>query len=154
MKKNLYILMVLMSVVFGFTACSDDDEPIGTQNPETEVAGTYSGTWTKVLTNSSGEVQSTETANGTITLSANRQWVVDITLNEAQPVMTSVMNIIANCSGTSETGYQISKYIDNPRENYGGVIEDGVLNFGFQMEEKEGRKTYTATYTFEGVLNY
>lgn len=153
MKKNLYILMVLMSVVFGFTACSDDDEPIGTQNPETEVAGTYSGAWTRVLTNSSGEVQSTETANGTITIAANRQWVVDVTLNEAQPVIASVMTDIANCSGTSENGYQISNAKGATLGNFSGVVEDGVMSFGFQREEKDGRKTYTATYTFEGVLN-
>lgn len=145
--------MVLMSVVFGFTACSDDDEPIGTQNPETEVAGTYSGTWTKVLMNSSNEVQSTETANGTITVAANRQWVVDVTLNEAQPVIASVTSIIANCSGASETGYQITKYEESSKVSYGCVVEDGAMTFSFSKEEKEGRKTYTAVYTFEGVLN-
>lgn len=153
MKKNLYILMVLMSVVFGFTACSDDDEPIGTQNPETEVAGTYSGTWTKVLINTSNEVQSTETANGTITVAANRQWVVDVTFNEAQPVIESVTTIIANCSGTSETGYQITKYEESSKVSYGCAVEDGVMSFAFETKEKVGRKEYTATYTFEGVLN-
>ena len=153
MKKNLYILMALMAVVFGFTACSDDDEATGTQNPETEVAGTYTGSWHQVLTNSSNEVQGEEFADGTVVLAPNRQWVVDVTLNVAVPVITTEMKDVANCSGNSESGYAMVNYNGATLGNYSCTVKDGAMTLIFVNTVKVGRKTYTATNTFTGTLN-
>ena len=152
MKKNLYILMALMAVIFGFTACSDDDDDnIGTQNPETEVAGSYIGSWHQVVTNSSGEIQGENDADGTIDLAANRQWVVDVTLNEADPVITEVINDVANCSGTGEKGYMIVNTRGASLGNFSCIVKDGTMTFVFTTEVTENRKKYTATNTFTGT---
>lgn len=153
MKKNLYILMVLMAVAFGFTACSDDEEEVGTQNPETEVAGTYTGSWHQVLANSSGEVQDEKDANGTVVLSANRQWVVDVTLNVADPVITAETKDVANCSGNSESGYMMTNSQGAALGNFSCTVKDGAMTLIYITTVKDGRKTYTATNTFTGKLN-
>lgn len=153
MKKNLYILMVLMAAVFGFTACSDDDDAVGTQNPETEVAGTYTGSWHQVLTNSSGEVQDEKDAQGTVVLSPNRQWVVDITLNVADPVITTETKDVANCSGNSESGYKLVNSKGAALGNFSCIVKDGAMTLMYVTTIKDGRRTYTATNTFTGMLN-
>lgn len=52
MKKKTYLFLTLIMALMTFSACSDDDdEAVGTQNPEQEVAGTYIGTWNQKLTN-------------------------------------------------------------------------------------------------------
>lgn len=51
MKKKTYLFLTLIMALMTFSACSDDDdEAVGTQNPEQEVAGTYIGTWNQKLT--------------------------------------------------------------------------------------------------------
>lgn len=154
MKKNLYVLLAVLAVMFTFFACSDDDDDaVGTQNPETEVAGTYTGTWNQVLTNSAGEVQSESEATGSVTISANRQWVVDLTLNVADPVIPSELQAVANCSGNSESGYIMVNNIDAALGSFTARMEDNVLTLVFTSTVTEGRKTYTATNTFEGTRN-
>lgn len=50
MKKKTYLFLTLIMALMTFSACSDDDdEAVGTQNPEQEVAGTYIGTWSQSL---------------------------------------------------------------------------------------------------------
>lgn len=158
MKKKLYILMAFMAVTFGFTACSDDDggDGAGVQHPEEEVAGTYYGTWEEVVVNTgTSEEISRNTTEGTITISPNRQWVVNITLNVAAPIIEKEETDVANCSGNSERGYTIV----NPtggvlsESMYGDQVIDGNLTLSFsETTTQAGRPPLTlqTTRTFTG----
>ncbi len=154
MKKFIYSFMVLTMALFTFSACSsDDEEVVGPQNPETEVAGTYVGNWVSELRNSSGELQSTKTAeNATIVITAEKQWVAKVTLNVADPVVKTEASDVANCSGNSTSGYKLTNGVGEAFGNFSArVSADNTITFIYQTTVKEGRKTYTATNVFTGT---
>ena len=101
----------------------------------------------------SGEVQDEKDANGTVVLSANRQWVVDVTLNVADPVITAETKDVANCSGNSESGYMMTNSQGAALGNFSCTVKDGAMTLIYITTVKDGRKTYTATNTFTGKLN-
>lgn len=153
MKKKTYLFLTLIMALMTFSACSDDDdEAVGTQNPEQEVAGTYIGTWNQKLTNSSGELQDEKEATGTIELSANRQWVVNVTLKQADPVIKAETSDVANCSGNSTSGYILTNNKGANFGNFSAKVINGEITFIYVTTITEGRKTYTSTNTFTGTL--
>lgn len=153
MKKNLYILMALAMAVLTFTACSDDDnEAQGTQNPETEVVGEYIGSWDQKLRNSSGELVEEHSATGKVTVASEKQWVANITLGVADPVIKTELSELANCFGNSENGYSMTNAKGTNIPNFTARVQDGVFTIVFETIVKVGRKTYTATNTFEGTI--
>ena len=105
------------------------------------------------VTGTIDEVQGEEFADGTVVLAPNRQWVVDVTLNVAAPVITTEMKDVANCSGNSESGYAMVNYNGATLGNYSCTVKDGAMTLIFVTTVKDGRKTYTATNTFTGTLN-
>lgn len=154
MKKKTYLFLTLIMSLLTFTACSDDDgEVVGTQNPEQEVAGTYMGTWNQKLTNSSGELQDEKEAAGTIELSANAQWIVNVTLKQADPVIKSEISDVANCSGNSTSMYIITNNKGANLGNFSARVKNGEITLVFVTTVTEGRKTYTSTNTFTGTLS-
>lgn len=152
MKKNLYILIAFVMAVLTFAACSDDDnEAQGTQNPETEVAGVYVGNWDQKLRNSSGELVEENSAYGTVSVTAEKQWVTKITLGVASPVIGTEMTELANCFGNSERGYSMTNVVGTSIPNFTATVKNGVFSIVFKTTVKVGRKTYEATNTFEGT---
>lgn len=151
MKKLLYSLFAVLALGCAFTACSDDndDEVINyTTTPEKASAGTYSGTWTRILatdsvaTSSPGEVvfAATDSIGATdITFTCS-----DFDLNA-----TSVANV-----WNSGRGFQ---FINNLKSNglgtefAGRITEDNKLTVGFTISIREGRATNTYYYSFEGT---
>lgn len=153
MKKNIFLLMAALMSVLTFSSCSDDDnDAVGTMNPEQEVAGTYAGSWHQVLTNSAGEVISEKNADGTIVVSAGEQWIVNLTLNVAAPVITKETSEVANCSGNSANGYFMVNTKGANLKNFSARQNEGALTLVYVTQVKEGRKTFDATNTFKGVL--
>lgn len=153
MKKKTYLFLTLIMALMTFSACSDDDdEAVGTQNPEQEVAGTYIGTWNQKLTNSSGELQDENEATGTIELSANRQWFANVTLKQADPVVKEEISDVANCSGNSTSGYILTNNKSANLGNFSAKVTNGEITFIYVTTITEGRKTYTSTNTFTGTL--
>lgn len=53
MKKIIYSLFVILALSCIFVSCSDDDgdAPAPAGNPAEAAAGTYTGTWCRVLNN-------------------------------------------------------------------------------------------------------
>jgi len=153
MKKNIFLLIGLVMAVLTFGSCSDDDnDAVGTQNPEQEVSGVYVGSWHQSLANSSGEVQEEKDADGMITLEPGEQWVVKLNVSKAAPVIPNAFTDVANCSGNSNSGYLIVNTKSVNLTNFSARLKDGVLTLVYQTEVKSGRKTFTATNTFTGVL--
>ena len=138
MKKKTYLFLTLIMALMTFSACSDDDdEAVGTQNPEQEVAGTYIGTWNQKLTNSSGELQDENEATGTIELSANRQWVANVTLRQADPVVKEEISDVANCSGNSTSGYILTNNKSANLGNFSAKVTNGEITFIYVTHDQE-----------------
>lgn len=153
MKKNIFLLIGIVMTVLTFGSCSDDDnDAVGTQNPEQEVVGVYVGSWHQSLANSSGEVQEEHDADGMITIEPGEQWIVKLSVSAAKPVITSAFTDVANCSGNSTNGYLIVNTKAANLGNFTARQKDGVLTLVYQTEVRSGRKTFTATNTFTGVL--
>lgn len=157
MKKIMYSLMALF-VAFAFTAC-DDDPDMGAampSNPATDIAGTYSGGWHQVLTNSSGEVQDEKDGVGSIEITAVEEKTdqVTVTIKTVDGLIANELSDIANC-GAHMVENDVYYFVFNTdaAKNIGkfsAKIENGQLSFSFVTTVKVGRKTYTSTNTFSG----
>lgn len=131
-----------------FISCSDDDGDSAyyTTSPETETAGTYSGTWTQI--EDGGD---TITASGTLTFTADSAYVtvVSAECTDLEISYESVANIV----------YAGNRYVySNMRSTNGfgttfsGEISDSwVADINFSLTVKVGRKSYTYYYSFEGT---
>lgn len=147
MKKLLSGLFLMFAMGLTFTACSDDDDDVITHEttPEVATAGTYSGTWTKEKVG--GE---TTTGSGTLVLSAASQYVTNVKVESAELGLSkeSVANIawagndcfFSNMDVKNGFGVKFS----------GSILADNTAKIAFTVVEREGRKTYTFNYTFEG----
>lgn len=142
--KTLFFCLVCM----GIASCSDevgypDNGPQG--NPEKEVEGTYTGTWSRELDSNVVE------ATGTITLTpSDNAYIVNVTVN--CPEFGIDMQSVANVVNYSD-GYMY--YNQEAKGNGFGVVFDGrvingVASIKFTITQKEGRKQYLYNYTFAG----
>lgn len=147
--KNIIRTLFLFLVCAGFASCDNsvgipDRGPQG--NPEKEIAGTYTGTWTRTL---SGQTEST-TSTGTITFSpTDKSYVTNVAVS--CPDLNINMNAVANVVNYSE-GFM---YYNRENKNGFGVAFDGRVIEGnasikFTLSVKEGRKQYLYNYTFNG----
>lgn len=105
MKKIVKSIFLLFVVAVSFSSCRDDYEmpdPGAPCNPEKEVAGTYTGTWTRTNA-ANGEVIEKP---GTLTLSSDTAAYVSIVSASAEDLELglkadySVANIMKDSSGS------------------------------------------------------
>jgi hypothetical protein len=149
MKKIFGIALLALSLGFGFTSCSDDDEPSAPSTPACEAAaGVYSGTWSRTL---NGE---TTSAEGTLTFEA--------TDSAATVISAKCDEIAVDYSSTANITYAITNegtgfiFTNGVASNgfgatfSGRISAAGKANISFTKTVKEGRKNYTYTYSFEG----
>ena len=147
-------MLFLLATGMGFTSCSDDDEDITISHsttPEIASAGTYSGTWTKEQVG--GE---TTTAPGTLVLAAtdaegkSEKYITYVTVSSAELKLEKSSN--ANISYANDFYWFSNMNTTNGfgTKFNGKVNADGSATVAFTLVERQGRKTYTFNYTFEG----
>ena len=150
MKKIIYSLILFMAFGFACVSCSDDDDdaaaPSG--NAASVAAGTYTGTWTRILDSD------TLTAEGTMIVSAtDSAYTADI----AYACSTFNLNTssVANFAYSGASG-SLFDYSNGSTSNgmgtiFCGKITDGVATAIFSYTQKSGRKSYTYKYSFVGT---
>ena len=154
MKKIICGMLFRLATGMGFTSCSDDDEDITISHsttPEIASAGTYSGTWTKEQVG--GE---TSTAPGTLVLAAtdaegkSEKYITYVTVSSAELKLEKSSN--ANISYANDFYWFSNMNVTNGfgTKFNGKVNADGSATVAFTLVERQGRKTYTYNYTFEG----
>ena len=154
MKKIICGMLFLLATGMGFTSCSDDDEDITISHsttPEIASAGTYSGTWTKEQVG--GE---TSTAPGTLVLAAtdaegkSEKYITYVTVSSAELKLEKSSN--ANISYANDFYWFSNMNTTNGfgTKFNGKINADGSATVAFTLVERQGRKTYTYNYTFEG----
>lgn len=152
MKKILYIILGLALVSGSFTSCSDDDDNGSIAlpaNPASDIAGTYTGTWTRIaLTDST-----TITADGTITLTDSSTYAGSVTVAACSAVGLSEMSSPVNVQWNTSNTYRFFNYVST--NGLGMTFAGSVLNatdmtFKFTKTVRSGRKTSDFSYTFIG----
>ena len=147
-------MLFLLATGMGFTSCSDDDEDITISHsttPEIASAGTYSGTWTKEQVG--GE---TTTPPGTLVLAAtdaegkSEKYITYVTVSSAELKLEKSSN--ANISYANDFYWFSNMNTTNGfgTKFNGKINADGSATVAFTLVERQGRKTYTYNYTFEG----
>lgn len=149
MKKIFGIALLALSLGFGFTSCDDDDEPSAPSTPACEAAaGVYSGTWTRVL---SGD---TVTEKGTLTFEATDSTATVVTAKcDALSVDYSSAANITYAITNEGTGFIFTNGVTSNGfgATFSGRISPaGVATISYTKTVKEGRKSYTYKYSFEG----
>lgn len=146
--KNIIKTLILFLVCAGISSCDNsvgypDPGPAG--NPEKDIEGVYTGTWTRTLDGNSVEGQ------GSITFTPGEN---AYTTNVAVscPEFGIELNGVANVVNYSE-GYKF--YNQDAKGNGFGVVFDGRVVNGiayikFTITQKEGRKQYLYNYNFSG----
>lgn len=147
MKKIFSLMFLLCAMCFAFTACDTDDEDgvAGTgvpTNPEKDVVGVYTGTYTQ---DKNGTIS---TAEGTLTLEAGESaYITNVT--------AECSSFGVNCSSIANITPAYVFYNNTVTNSFGssfnGQVKDGKASITFQTKVKDGRKWVVATFTFEGT---
>jgi hypothetical protein len=149
MKKIIYSLFAILTVCSIFASCGDDNEataPSG--NPATAAAGTYSGTFTRVLD------KDTVTAEGTITVTAtDSMYCADLKFESSTFSLSSTaVSDIAYAGSDGKTFVYNSPSSSNGLgAAFCGRIADGKATSMFTLTQRSGRKSYSYKYTFVGT---
>lgn len=153
MKKILYVILGLALMGGSFASCSDDDNDGSValpSNPAKDIAGTYSGTWTRVAVSDG----TTVTGSGTVVLTDSTNYVGRVEVSACSEVgltaMSSVMNVQWNASNT----YRFFNYITSNGLGMtfaGSVANATTMEWQFTKTVRSGRKTADYNYTFNGT---
>lgn len=175
MKKFLKIALVMLVLTPFLSSCSDDDDAPNTQlNSAGELAGEYTGTWTKVVyvEKSDGSTsEDTYTLSGKMAFVAKENKVAAMTVYAADAsgnvdIDCSInVNVLTFSGGISyfneydKNGFTTADCVgvDEAPEGIkiGGILsEDNSITseFSYTIEKKVKKKkdTYNYTYTFVG----
>lgn len=154
MKNIVKGLILAATLVFSLSSCREDAEIPdrgSIAHPQDDVQGTYTGTWTR----QEYGTDNVSTANGTAVFTpSDSNYVTDITISCAE--MSIDFTSVANITPGGE-GYMFH----NPVATNGfGAIFQGTIKksdmsvwLSFKKTVREGRKTYTYIYDFNGVRN-
>lgn len=155
MKKILFALLAVISLAF--SSCNEDPGVLEPGEPvciAAEVAGTYEGTWSRVLVDSDDEPlqypgtltfsqAEAENKDGTVTLQdyiVNVEAVCpDLSLNGTEVANITPTGVFFNVVKTATFGNEFS-----------GKIANGVATISFNLTIKENRKQRIYSYTFSG----
>lgn len=135
-----------------FSSCRDDADlanPGKPGNPETEVQGTYNGTWTVSWTDAN--VDYTQDFPGSVTITAGEAAytvVVNAVCPDRETDLTGSANIVKQSSEY--------KYFNDISGNSfgttfsGSVTPQGTATCDFKITQRSGRKSIVFTYSFSG----
>ena len=145
--------MMLSSVAL-VTSCGDDDDGDSvSMNPASDIAGTYSGTWTVVTDSPTGPT--TNTYDGTIVLTQTNTYTMTLTTSipslAAEASKSAPVNVVATTNGyffscTSDDYTNVNPY----GKTVSGRVDGGNISFTYTGEVKIGRAKYGASYAFAG----
>ena len=154
MKNIIKGLFLAATMIFSLSSCRDDAEIPdrgAVAHPQEDVKGTYTGTWTR----QEFGTENVSTAAGTAEFApTDANYVTDITIkcDEMSIDLTSVANITPGGEGYF--------FHNTVATNGFGAIFQGKINksdmsvwISFKKTVREGRKTYTYIYDFNGVRN-
>ena len=130
-------------------ACSDDNDDPSinyTSSAEEGSAGTYTGEWTRIGS------ESTDVYSGTITLSAAGTNATNVTFScpDASLNATSIANV-----WHANYGYQFFNQTASDANKLGvsfsgRIDESGNIDASFTLSQRVGRKNYEFKYEFRG----
>ncbi len=145
MKRIFFALFAVLA--FAMTACQDKYEEVdpGTpSNPEKTCAGVYTGTWSRTFDGA------TTTGEGTITITpTDERYICEIKVNCPDLGLDETKDFsVANINPSFTFNQPVSNNIA-PLFT-GKVLSDGTIVMNFNKIVKEGRKSYSYQYAFEG----
>lgn len=153
MKKILYIILGLALIGGSFTSCSDDDNDGSVSipaNPAKDIAGTYSGTWTRVAVKDSATV----TGSGTVTLTDSTAYIGHVSVAACSEVGLSEMSSVTNVQWNASNTYRFFNYVTSNGLGMtfaGSVANATTMEWKFTKTVRSGRKTADYNYTFVGT---
>lgn len=149
MKRFIYSVITVLALGCTFVACSDDNDDPSinyTSSAEEGSAGTYTGEWTRIGS------ESTDVYSGTITLSAAGTNATNVTFScpDASLNATSIANV-----WHANYGYQFFNQTASDANKLGvsfagRIDEAGNMNASFTLSQRVGRKNYEFKYEFRG----
>ena len=149
MKRFIYSIITVLALGCTFVACSDDNDDPSinyTSSAEEGSAGTYTGEWTRIGS------ESTDVYSGTITLSAAGTNATNVTFScpDASLNATSIANV-----WHANYGYQFFNQTASDANKLGvsfagRIDEAGNMNASFTLSQRVGRKNYEFKYEFRG----
>ncbi len=154
MKNKIKGLLLFTTTVFSLAANREDAEipdhgPV--TQPQEEIKGTYTGEWTR----QEEGTDNVTTAPGTAVFTpadANYTTTITAKCDDMSIDMTSVANITPGGEG-----YMFHNTVAT--NGFGAIFQGTVKKsdmsvwFSFKKTVREGRKTYTYIYDFNGVHN-
>ena len=149
MKRFIYSIITVLALGCTFVACSDDNDDPSinyTSSAEEGSAGTYTGEWTRIGS------ESTDVYSGTITLSAAGTNATNVTFScpDASLNATSIANV-----WHANYGYQFFNQTASDANKLGvsfsgRIDESGNIDASFTISQRVGRKNYEFKYEFRG----
>ena len=149
MKRFIYSVITVLALGCTFVACSDDNDDPSinyTSSAEEGSAGTYTGEWTRIGS------ESTDVYSGTITLSAAGTNATNVTFScpDASLNATSIANV-----WHANYGYEFFNQTASDANKLGvsfagRIDEAGNMNASFTLSQRVGRKNYEFKYEFRG----
>ena len=149
MKRFIYSIITVLALGCTFVACSDDNDDPSinyTSSAEEGSAGTYTGEWTRIGS------ESTDVYSGTITLSAAGTNATNVTFScpDASLNATSIANV-----WHANYGYQFFNQTASDANKLGvsfsgRIDESGNIDASFTLSQRVGRKNYEFKYEFRG----
>ena len=144
MKKLLIILLASVALI----GCKKSEDIHFDKTASEGIAGTYTGTWMRVLDTD------TVSGEGSITFVATDQPnVATITATCANPAIdrTGIVNVVH-----SDYEYVFYNNSAKPEAGFGAkfsgrVYKDGSADMQYTVEEKVGRFTNTYNFSFKGT---
>lgn len=147
MMKNIVKFLFIFLLSTGFISCSNEvgyPDPGPAGNPENEIAGTYTGVWTREL---NGDVVE---AQGAITFTpTDKAYVTNVAVScpDFNIDMQGIANVVNNTSGYIFANQEAKE------NGFGTVFEGRILKSGevtikFTLTQRENRKQYLYNYNF------
>lgn len=152
MKKILYVILGLALMGGSFTSCSDDKDGSETlpSNPAQDIAGTYTGTWTREAVSDG----TTVTGSGTVTLTASTNYTGEVSVAACSEVGLDAMSSVTNVQWNSSNTYRFFNYVTTNGLGMtfaGSVANATTMEWKFTKTVRSGRKTADYNYTFSGT---
>lgn len=151
MKKILFSVLAVLALTACGSKPSEEEENVDNtiSTPEIEAQGSYVGTFTRILANSS--TAEPETAEGLLTITASDTAYVAHVNFDCAPLGINAGTIV----NISFAGKGFVFYNDLPTNTLGSPIsgrisEDKLTEVDFQLKIRQGRSTKTFDINFSG----
>lgn len=153
MKKYIFLWACLSVMGFSLNSCKNDslvDNTKVTGTPEKDVAGMYSGTWTRILDTDTVHVENCMIE----LLSTDSAYFVDVKVYAATAAGLEEMLSVANIVQEGAHGYMFSNTAATATgfgvSFRGRVSAEDELLLNFVKTTRVGRKSYEYAFAFLG----